>query len=1276
LIDRAGGLGPYVPKVASSWDAIAPGSRWCAVKGTLVFVDISGFTSLSERLAQRGRVGAEELTSILDRVFGDMLRIVTERGGSLLKFGGDALLLLFDTDDHLMQACAAAVEMRRALRSASDERTSVGRINLKMSSGIHTGSIDLFMVGGSHRELIVAGPAASKTTAMESTADAGEIVVSDTVRQALPPDFVGARKGNGWLLAKRRINVPLVRVDPSPPEDEADLANLVPASLRDHLQSNISGSEHRIATIGFLKFTGVDALLATHDPDQTAGELQRLIDAVQSATEAEGVTFLASDIDSDGGKIILATGVPASRHDDEGRMLRAVRAIVECDTALSLRVGVNRGHVFSSDVGTDFRRTFTVMGDTVNLAARLMSAAGSGQIYATPAVLTFSSTLFHTDPLQPFHVKGKEHPVQAFVVGEEVGVRPPVLNSDLPFKGRDAEMQLLVGIVNTCSRLGRGGIMTITGDVGVGKSRLISEVLDACAGIDRLIIQAEPAGIDNPYWAFRDPLRRLLGVERSTQENMVEQLTSSIESATPELAWALPLLGDVTHIEIADNPTTAVIDPRFRPERTADVVVDLLSRRGTRPVALVAEDGQWLDDASLSLLARIGEEAAERPWTVMVTARTGESEFEPIGNEITLKPLDDASIKAIAVEATQATPLRPHELDELVTKAGGNPLFLNEILRVVSETGTADELPDSLDAVISREIDTLPPLPRQLLRYASVLGRRFRRPELDEFLAPERVQLDVATVRELGRFMEEDDEGRLTFRHSVVHDIAYGSLSYSKRRELHARAGDVIERQAGDDPEAVAGYLATHYSQSGEYSKAWHYALVAGDRAKGAYANSEAASHYRKAIDAAHFIDVSPDERARVHQLLGEVLDRLGDFNQALVSYRRAQHSYTSPQLQANVLWMQAATLKRMGQLSRALATLTRGLKLATAEGIEDVSIDLLAERAAIRQYQGRHKEAIKWAEEALSMPGRERRPEAVALSEITADWARTLLGQPDGHSATRRALHLAEEIGDLHIQGLALNNLGVFAYYESDWDEAVRLYEKSSSVSAMTGDAVLAAYGKANIAEILSEQGHLDEADREFAEVLPVFRSAGDQWMTGLVLSHQGRIEARRGRIKPAVKRFDEALEIYESMGASVERVEVMLRKAEALVHAGLPAQARQLLDAKLGLAPEAASSQIKPLAYRVSGLTAWASGDSEAGFAGLQAALDLAEELESVQDQVAALNAMGAVGIADPAQSERVAELSARLGMISAPIILPSSEEGLSVNGTLPLLGQLAAS
>jgi class 3 adenylate cyclase/tetratricopeptide (TPR) repeat protein len=1241
-------LDAYVPRIATGWDGAVGDALWQPIDGSLVFVDISGFTNLSERLARKGRIGAEELTSVLNRVFGRMLEVVYERGGSLLKFGGDALLLLFSTEDHVMQACAATVEMRSELRSASQEPTSVGRIDLKMSSGIHTGSVDFFLVGESHRELIVTGPAASVTTQMEGTADAGEIVVSDQVKTLVPGDFIGDRKGDGWLLRKRRITHPAcgLQTRESPPDD--DVSRFVPSGLREHLGARIEDSEHRIATIAFIKFKGTDAMLDEGDPERVGKELDTLIGTVQQAADSEGVTFLASDIDADGGKIILAGGVPSSRHDDEGRVLRAARRILDADLELTLRIGVNRGHVFSGNVGTDFRRTYTVMGDTVNLAARLMAAADAGMLYAAPSVLNLSSTLFRTKPLEAFHVKGKEHPVQAFAVFEETGVRPPEIESDLPFRGRDAELEMLVGIVNTCSRVGRGGIMTITGDTGVGKSRLIAEVLERCSGMDTLMIQAEPSGVDNPYWAFRDPLRRFLGIERASQQDMADRLTAVISDRAKDVAWALPLVGDVLHIDVEDNEATAQIDPQFRPDRTADVLIEILSAGYTRPVALIAEDGQWLDEVSLRLLDRIGKAATEHPWTVLVTARDSDGEFASMGDEIVLRPLDDGDVRSIAIEVTQAAPLRPHELEAVVTKADGNPLFLGEILRVISETGSAEQLPDSLDAVVSTEIDSLSPLPRQVLRYASVLGRRFRRPVLQEFLAPEEIALDDATVNDLGRFIDDEGEDRLAFRHSVVYEIAYESLPYGKRRELHARAGDVIERQAGDDPESVAEYLATHYSLSERHDKAWHYSLLAGEKAKNAYANAEATAHYRRALDAARFLGVPSENRADVYQAMGDVLDRLGEFDEARLAYQRAFRLYDDPESQANVLWVSASMLKRTGKLTQALRTQTRGLRLTEEHELWEVAVDLYAERASVRHYQGKYAQAIELAERAINLSG-DQISAAVALAELTADNARTVHEASTDHSGTRRALNIAEQLGDSRLQGSALNNLGMYAYYDGDWEAASAMYGRATDAFLKTGHEIAAAFGVANTAEIKSEQGYWNEAEASFSDALRVFRSAGETFMMIFVLTHLGRIASNRGQTVEALARFDEALALAVERGASTEQVELGLRKAETLLAGGRVEEALVELD-KSDLSPGRVPVQLRPLAHRAAGLAAIAQGSQDNGLAELQLSLESARETRSGVDE---LHAIHAISVIRPRQDliDRAFELTQRLGIIAVP-------------------------
>ncbi len=300
----------HVPPIALTWDDETPGELWRVVDGTLVFADVSGFTALTEKLSRRGRIGAEEIVETLNRVFGPMLRIAGTRGGELLKFGGDALLFLFTGPDHTEQACDAAVEMRTALRQAAAVPTSVGRLSLKMSVGLHSGDIHLFLVGAPTRELLILGPGATSTALAEKAAEAGEIVVSAATAARLAPDAVRPREDGELLLRRRTAHSAPGDEFVLPDVDRERIRGLFPIELGEYLDPGIPDPEHRIASIAFIKFSGTDALLAGPGPDVLAEALHRTVSLVEEALAPESISLLATDLDSDGGKFFLGSGIP------------------------------------------------------------------------------------------------------------------------------------------------------------------------------------------------------------------------------------------------------------------------------------------------------------------------------------------------------------------------------------------------------------------------------------------------------------------------------------------------------------------------------------------------------------------------------------------------------------------------------------------------------------------------------------------------------------------------------------------------------------------------------------------------------------------------------------------------------------------------------------------------------------------------------------------------------------------------------------------------------
>src|SRR4051794_14811610 len=536
--DEQGRLDPYLPRAVLRHLIGGPpdGPATHTVEGTVLFTDISGFTKLSERLARRGREGAEELVGTIETSFSVLLAIAESNGGHLLKFGGDALLLLFEDDGHLPRACRAAIGMRRALRDLGELRTSAGRVRLRMSQGLPSGEFPLFLVGEPRRELLVAGAAATAVTRMEKIAEAGEIVVSDEPGALLAPPAPRPGRAGGRLLAGApRGDLGELPHHTDLPSFE-ELALCLSTEVRAHVLSGHGHPEHRHVTTAFVKWDGTDALVRDEGPDATAAALHELVRDVQLALDQHEVCFLESDVDADGGKLMLTAGAPRMVGDDEERMLLALRRVVEGERRLPVRIGVNRGGAFTGDVGPRFRRSYSVMGDSVNLAARVMSKAPPGAILSTGGALERSATRFATTKLEPFAAKGKKELVQAWAVGHAIGSRSREgVAVRFPFVGRRRELGILDAALRSAHE-GAGRLVEISGEPGIGKTRLVEELREHAPVMTPLQVTCEAYTASTPYATWSALLRPLIGARADDADSVVlELLGAEISERWPEL---------------------------------------------------------------------------------------------------------------------------------------------------------------------------------------------------------------------------------------------------------------------------------------------------------------------------------------------------------------------------------------------------------------------------------------------------------------------------------------------------------------------------------------------------------------------------------------------------------------------------------------------------------------------------------------------------------------------------------------------------------------------
>lgn len=1253
-------LRPYVPRLVVDWLRDDPSALHREVEGSLAFVDISGFTALSERLAQRGKIGAEVLRDTLDDVFVALLDTAYDDGAGLLKWGGDALLLLFDGPGHEERACHAAWEMQRTLDRVGRLRAGGATIVLRMSIGITTGTFQLVLAGSVHRELLIAGPAVTETVAMEAIADAGEIAISPTLARRLDRACLGTPKGRARLLAAP----PQVAASRAPHVggvSTVDLPACIPIATRAHVMLERSEPEHRTITAAFIDLMATDALLERAGIDGLARALDERICTIQEAALRYEVPFYESDVGTSSVKALLTAGAPSTTGHDEERMLRALREIIEMPGEIELRIGVNTGRVFTGDFGPSYRRSYRVFGDAVNTAARVMSRACAGQILATETVLERSRSQFETTPIEPFAAKGKSEPIRAAIVGPVLGQRAAALR-EAPVIGRERELEALLRVVEE-ARGSRGWIVDLSGRPGLGKTRLVKDLVERAGDVFVFHTRCEEYESSTPYFPLRAPFRAVLGLAPDDDADVVaERLRLAAERVDPSLVPWAPLFGVLLGVEIPQTLETRALEARFIPERLAETLTRFLftGLAGTTTM-LVVEDAQHMDESSRDLLRRLAQAGADRKQVLLVTHDGTGSLFQPGGQDdlqalsLSLVPLSLASSIALVNAATDDDPLPSHAVEEIARRAGGSPLFLFELLDVVRETGSVEALPDSVEAVVAAEIDRLSPADRTVLRYAAVLGTSVDRALLAAAVEGD-VELDAAVWERLGELVEQGAGGELRFRNALIRDAAYEGLPYRRRRVLHGRVGETLEARAGASGED-AGALALHFFEAQRHDKAWTYCRLAADRAGRIYANVEAARFLERALAASRRLRSLPrGDVAAAWEQLGDVRERIGAFVEGIDAYRHARRLRAGDATQQALLYLkQARAHDRLGEYSLSLRWTRRGLNLL--EGAD--AGDAVAARAQLetfyaigKQNQGRGREAVDWCRRGIADAEAAGDDRVLAHALFVLDWALVTLGRIDEATNSARALAIYEELDDLPGQSVVVNGMGAFAYWQGRWDDATALYERSREIRERLGDPVTAADGTYNIAEILVDQGRFDEAETMLTDVLRTWRAADARGRIADATRLLGRIASRTGRPEEGSRLLEDARAVYQELGAQGELAETEARIAGSLVRGGLGAEGLVRADAARSLAAEIHV----PLIERIRGYALLQLGDPVGARDAFATSLASARSQNADFEAAVTLDALVRLDAAErrppePAIAAERDEILDRLGVVHVP-------------------------
>lgn len=824
--------------------------------------------------------------------------------------------------------------------------------------------------------------------------------------------------------------------------------------------------ERKVVTILFADVQGSTTLAERLDPEQMRGIMGRFFDAMRDIIGHFGGTvekFI-------GDEVMAVFGLPTSHEDDPARTVRAALTMHERlaqlntdlhlppETPLRMRVGINTGEVVANP-GAAEKGEFMVTGDAVNVAARLRSAAQPGSTVVGERTYRQTDWLAEYQSCPPLALKGKTLPVQAW---ELVGIRPEPARRTLraPMVGRESEFTLLQGLLQRVIRERKPHLVTILGNPGVGKSRLFEELV-ASAPPSVIVRQGRslPYG-STSMWAVGEIIRADCGILRSDALPVVTQkLQQRLETvltqerAPGEVQQVLLQLSRVLALHVGDAPAS--------PEDSRDELFWGLRRyfesvAGQAPLIMTFEDVHSGDPALLDFVEFLAQAATGVPLFILCLARpellevrTGWGGGKRNYTSLFLEPLTETDTQSLLQGLLHAdAPLEA--LSTVVGVAEGNPFFVEEILRMLIDAGTlrrdngrweisgavSRTVPDTVQGVIAARLDRLGGTEKSMLQEASILGKDFWTGALahlsgsdDRALAP---ILDTLQTKD---FLVERERSRLegqrefTFRHMIIHDVAYGMLPKSKRSEKHLAFGGWLEQTLGDRVEEFAELLAYHWLQAARMAKeigrpdlwartapkALQFALLAGRKTARVYANDQAVTHFQTARALAGELGADAERVAAiegladVHALQAQWEEASRLYQEALDYHLQKGDAVRQARVQSRI----GSTFSGVFDFRKALPHIQSAIEALKTHEDEHELAGVYVQMARTQAALGNFREAEEFVRMGVDLAEQYGLLPQLAEGQYVLGFIKTLLGRPDAAAHYERCIEIAKRLGD-----------------------------------------------------------------------------------------------------------------------------------------------------------------------------------------------------------------------------------------------------------------------
>lgn len=1056
------------------------------MEGSALWADLSGFTALTEALVAKlgPRQGADELAIHLNHIYTVIIEPVEANGGSVIDFSGDAINCWFNTDDG-MQAIAAAQAMQIAFQPFNQlQLSSTEKISLGIKIAIARGPVRRFRVGDPNIQYldVLTGTTIDHLATVGDLARTSEILLDESVNSPYPIQEWRSDPQTGRRAAVLRHPDDAA---PTPHANRAHSPTLNEDQIRPWLLPEVFTRIHngqgefltelRPAVALFISFTGLD-----YEDNEVGSKLDAVIQHVQHILAEYQGTLLQLTIDNKGSYIYAAFGAPIAHENDKIRATATALKLLHLPHTIekvkSVSIGISQGLMRTGGYGGATRRTYGVLGEDVNLAARLMQHAKPGQILVAENIWQ-GDTNFRWESLPALKVKGMQtsvFPAQLLEWREQNILDLPKTTAALPMIGRQAELALLQEKL-ALVRQGQGQIVGVVGEAGLGKSRLLAEILQYIDDQTHYGGECQSYGTHSAYLVWQPIWRAFFGLDAAASSaDQIRVVEQTLMQINPDFVQRLPLLDIMLNISIPENNLTSITDVKMRKTLRDTLLVDCIRARATTSsLILILEDLHWSDPLSLDLLEAIGRAIEFLPVLILLAHRpqaehdtnislSGLSELAWYTSIrlVELAPSETEQLIASRLRSFGLTePVSPTLVNRLLERTQGNPFYIEELLNYQHDRGLdprddaiweQGDLPDSLHSLILSRIDQLNHNQQITIKAASIIGRFFRARWLYEYypsLNETQIANDLKALDTLDFIVQDTAEPQLAylFKHVITQEVAYENLAYATRANMHELFAGYLEQIAGEDIGPFLDLLAYHYDRSDNMSKRREYLRKAGEVAQKTYANEAALSYLDRALVLSPETDYAERfallaTREKVYQIIGKREAQKQDV-MAIVELADALNDNQKRSQAA----LQLSRFYVRNDFQKTIAAAQQALEWAQLVGSNQQEVNAHWLWGQALWTQGNYAEARPHYERALEIAEQFKLIQWIATNLDGLGALDLYDGNYDSaQNYLERALQLAREIGSPSQKGTCLYNLGEIAYLRGNFAKAQDCYEQA----------------------------------------------------------------------------------------------------------------------------------------------------------------------------------------------------------------------------------------